>query len=125
MATEPTDGGFTLLEALLALAILGGSLTAILTSLANHRAWHARSEIRLHLITAAEALLQRVGLDIPLMDGQVVGQHDDLQWVVVMRPHGINTDKSAEPRLYEVRATVSSKTIGEKMVLTTLRRVDR
>jgi type II secretion system protein I len=121
MANERSNDGFTLLEVLLALAILGGSLTAVLLSLSNHRAWQARSQARLHLAMTAETLLRRVGLDIPLKDGQASGESDDIRWVVAMKPHGDSADSTADPSLYGVRVTVSSRSSSDHVVLTTLR----
>lgn len=121
MANESADNGFTVLEALLALAILGGSLSAMLLALSNHRAWQARSENRLHLTMKAEAILQRVGLDIPLKDGRISGESDELRWIVAVRSHETRQESSREPKLFGVRVTVASQTSGDRVVLTTLR----
>jgi type II secretory pathway pseudopilin PulG len=121
MGNERAKDGFTVLEALLALAILGGSLTAILMALSNHRGWQARSENRLNLTMAAEALLQRVGLDIPLKDGRMSGESAGLRWIVVVRSHETRAERSREPKLYGVRVTVGSQASSDRVVLTTLR----
>lgn len=121
MANEHPNDGFTVLEALLALAILGGSLTAVLLALSNHRAWQARSENRLHMTMTAEALLQRVGLDIPLKDARISGESENLRWIVAIRPHDTRADRSRETKLYGVRVTVASQMPSDRVVLTTLR----
>src|SRR5690349_15473506 len=121
MPNERGNDGFTLLEVLVALAILGASLTAVLMSLSNHRAWRARSEARLHLARTADALLQRVGLDIPLRQGQASGESDNLQWIIAMTAHDVRMGSMGNPQLYGVRVTVSSRASGDRVVLTTLR----
>jgi prepilin-type N-terminal cleavage/methylation domain-containing protein len=123
MGNEHNNDGFTLLEVLVALAILGGSSTAVLLSLSNHRAWQARSEAHLHLAMTAEGVLQRVGLDIPLKDGQVSDGSGDVRWIAAMSPHDAGTDSMNGSRLYKITVTVSSRSSSDRVTLTTLRQV--
>jgi general secretion pathway protein I len=83
------DAGFTLIEVLVAFAILSvciGSLFLIFqTSL--HRGEAAAAERS--ATAAAQALLATVGTDIPLVDGERSGTlPPGLRWQVVIRPYG-------------------------------------
>jgi prepilin-type N-terminal cleavage/methylation domain-containing protein len=87
--TEPraADGGFTLIEVLVALAVLGLVLTAVFRIYGSGvlAVGHGIDELRLAL--AAEALLQRTRLDLdPRMGGAEGRLEDGIDWRMQARP---------------------------------------
>ncbi|MGO4389325.1 hypothetical protein AB4Y85_17495 [Microvirga sp. 2YAF29] len=63
------QSGFTVLEALIALAILTGVTASVLSLLGAMRAAQARSHAKLIAMIEARSLLDRLGRDIPLQAG--------------------------------------------------------
>ncbi|MEM7620866.1 MAG: prepilin-type N-terminal cleavage/methylation domain-containing protein [Pseudomonadota bacterium] len=86
--------GFTLMEVLIAFAILSISLTLLFKSVSDG-AWHLKTaEDKTIAIRLAQSTLARVGRDIPLKIGAVEGQAEDgLNWKVIIREYEISTAK--------------------------------
>jgi general secretion pathway protein I len=73
--------GFTLLETLIAFAILSIALTVLFRAFSNGMEASRRTEGWVDAIATARSLLDRVGGDIPLRQGDLSGQENgDLAW---------------------------------------------
>lgn len=100
------EAGFALLEAMIALSILSGTLATVFAIVATARMADHRAEASLRATRAAEALLARVGLDLPLKVGDLAGYLDDGRaWTLsVTRYSGANADRVP---LLQIRARVA------------------
>jgi general secretion pathway protein I len=79
--------GFTLLEALVALAILSGVIASVMTLIGLNRRAQAEAETDLAAALHARTLLARIGRDLPLETGTQSGTFDDgTAWSVLVRP---------------------------------------
>lgn len=103
------ESGFTLLEVLVAVAILAVALTALFQAFAGGLggARHAEAATRAGLI--ARSLLDRVGADLPLVQGVRQGDASDgYTWSLGISPRrdqkGARVNSPLE--LYDVEATV-------------------
>ena len=113
--------GFTLLETLISLLFLAGVVSAVsLHFFSSRRAMRRSSEMGI-VLNEAEALLNRVGLDIPLREGVWSGNSSNgLQWTLTISPY--QSDGRNIPYLLDiqVRAEMASVT---NVNLSTLRRL--
>lgn len=81
--------GFSLIEALVAIAILAGVATVALQIISTSGGRSERATARLRATLAAEMLLVRVGLDLPLKPQSSAGTLEDgSAWRLDVRPHG-------------------------------------
>ncbi|WP_372501203.1 prepilin-type N-terminal cleavage/methylation domain-containing protein (plasmid) [Tistrella mobilis] len=122
------DDGFTLLESLIAIAIIGAITTTGLMVMASARAREAEALGRFRASLAAEAILNRVGLDLPLTPGRRKGQlPDGTTWEIEIRPHAFETGAAREPdriRILDVVVRITPGTDGARPVeLTSLKRI--
>lgn len=80
------EQGFTLLEVLVALAILGVSLAAIYqafgTGLRNDR----QARLYEEAVALAEARMAQVGTELPAAAGRWSGEESDLRWTLLVQP---------------------------------------
>lgn len=104
-------GGFTLLEVLVAFAVLAVSLGVAFeifsTGMRNSRAADAYSRATLH----AESTLERVASEAPLTAGEDTGEFGDgFAWRAVVRPYpieGVDGDAEGAARAMEVVVSVA------------------
>jgi len=125
--TQSVDrqSGFTVLEALVSLAILTGVTASILSLLAITRSLQNRGELRLTSTIQAESLLNRVGHDIPLKAGHRAGTFQDgSNWSVSIQPYteGTGIDQQRNHPLFDVQVLVGktldrSGSIGLRTIL--------
>jgi len=89
--------GFTVLEMLIALVILGLGLSALsgATSDSLMRTTRANMDAKAPLV--AEGLLAQLGATIPIREGLGSGRSDGIDWTVTMTPYGSDEDRSAWP----------------------------
>lgn len=81
------QAGFTLVEVLVALAVLAIGLGSVFQALSGSLGWLDRSRGDQAALALAEALLARVGHDLPLQGREVGGRTPDgLTWRVVTSP---------------------------------------
>ncbi len=119
------DRGFTLLEVLIALAILGLSLTVLFNLFGNSLNLAREGETEAAAAALAQSLLERLGPETPIRDGDLTGKTaDDLRWRLHVEPYGNEQDRAAWPIAAKtVSATVTwSSVLGDRsLTLATLR----
>lgn len=80
--------GFTLIEILVALVILGLSLGVVMQIFSAGLQRAGRTEARAVAVQLAESKLATVGIEEPLTEGETSGQFDDrFRWRVLVRSH--------------------------------------
>ncbi len=121
------SGGFTLLEVLVAFAVLAVSLGVLFQIFSTGTRASRAAEAYTHATLLAESKLAAVGIEEPLDEGERTGEFDNgFDWRVAVRPYRPDGQEADGPRsllAYEVGVTVSwNGGGGEKSVpLTTLR----
>lgn len=109
MRLSNRQSGFTVLEALVALAILTGVTGSIILLLSTVRGAQLYSRSRLTSALQAQALLNRVGRDIPLETGTWTGTSmDGRKWSIAVQPFtsDVALPKPRPHSLYDVRVLV-------------------
>ena len=96
--TDSGDAGFTLIEALVTLAILALALSALVglvsDSFANMRHADTVAQASLH----ARSLLDKVGTEIPLKGGELQGElPNGMRWRLNVEPFGDLADQRTWP----------------------------
>lgn len=107
------EGGFTLLEVLIAFAIVSGLMAAVLTLHRDTGRTAQAAEVRSATIEAARSTLARVGPELPLAEGVTSHADGPVRIELRMAP-------GALPRLWEVSAT--ARWDGAEITLDTLKR---
>jgi len=101
--------GFTLLEVLIAFVILALALGALMQTFGSGMRGVAASERHVMAALVARSLLERVGHDIPLEQGEVSGEEGAFAWTVSMR-RARRADRRGNDQLvvvpYDVTVTV-------------------
>jgi len=119
--------GFSLIEALVAITILAGVATVALLVISSSSDRQARATARLRATLAAEMLLDRVGLDLPLQPQSLAGRlKDGSQWRLDVRAHdesGLSSEKSDKLLRVEVEV-VPKRWRTDAVRLVTLRLTD-
>jgi general secretion pathway protein I len=94
--------GFTLLEVIVAFALLGLALTLLLGSLSGGARQVREAELRTRAVLHAQSLLAAAGVDAPLQVGQQQGDWENgrYRWELQVQPW-------TEPRAGNVAATQS------------------
>ncbi|WP_052120454.1 type II secretion system protein [Inquilinus limosus] len=117
------EAGFTLVEVLVALAVLGSITAASLALLVSSRDRDSRAAAQLRAGLAAEAILERVGLDLPLAPRSVSGRlSDGSAWSLAIAPwreEGL-PEQPGRPGLLSVTVRVTPRR-GPTVQLVTLR----
>ena len=86
---EPRRTGFTLVEVLVALAILAIASTFAFRAISGGLSWLDRDADEQHAVLVAQAELARVGHDIPILDGENDGRADSrFSWHIAITPSG-------------------------------------
>jgi type II secretion system protein I len=122
---SPADGrgcrkGFTLLEVLVALAILGFAMVATLQALSGGLEGTRRAKATAQALLLARSLLDRVGTELPLVPGTVSGEAGGAaHWTVRISQHSLANTR-ARLALFDVVVTVG-EVRGEAVSLATLR----
>jgi general secretion pathway protein I len=113
------DEGFTLVELVVALAILSVSLTLILRTLSGGFYYQQQAGALADATLLAQSLMARVGRDLPLKPGIEEGiQQDRLAWKVQIEPYGSASEQrewATAP--YAVSVTISLPQGSEKSLV--------
>lgn len=78
--SQPLTTGFTLLEVLVALVILGLALAFLTGTITDSLDRAERTEREDHAAILADTILARLGRDVPLQTGTSVGRDGELSW---------------------------------------------
>lgn len=120
-----SESGFTLLEMLVALAILALALSVLFGMLSDGTRRTGEAEALADAGLHARSLLAKVGSEIPLQGGVTDGQLDNgFRWQVRVEPYGGAADRREWPvAAYTVAAEVvwTDGVRERSAVLTTLR----
>jgi general secretion pathway protein I len=94
LAACSQDEGFTLVEILVALAILSVSLTLVLRTLSDGFHYQQRAQALADATFLAQSLMARVGGDLPLKPGIEEGTlPNGLAWKVQIDPYGSDSER--------------------------------
>lgn len=111
MSRLTSDDGFSLVEALVALAILASVASVALMAMASNVERGDRATARLRATLAAEALLNRVGLDVALKEQRSSGRlADGAAWDLAVAPYaepGLATEN--RPPLLQIEVAVTPR----------------
>ena len=96
-ADERGQAGFTLLEVLIALAIMGVALVASMQALSGGLAGTRRAEAAGQALLTARSLMDRVGTELPVAPGSQSGSEAGLSWTIAIarRPEPAKKDQQA------------------------------
>lgn len=109
--------GFTLLEVLVAFALLAVALTLLLGTLSGAARQVGEADLRSRAVLHAQSLLATTGVQAPLQEGRRDGQWEDgrYQWTLQVQPYvepratnaaSASVDAIGVPRLLELRLQV-------------------
>lgn len=122
---EDARAGFTLLEALVALAILAGTVGSVMTIIATNRAAQARADLDYAAALHVRTILARIGRDMPLEAGMQSGVFEDGQtWSVRIEPYNEDgLSGRAQGQLFYVSVRLQgSGPFGSSTNISTLKR---
>lgn len=109
-AYRRSRGGFTLLEVLIAFAILAFAMTALMQAFSQGLRGQVAAEDYAAGIMLARSKMAEVGPIIPIAEGERTGElTNGWQWRVVVLPYGGEDDASVESdalHLYEVQVAI-------------------
>lgn len=111
--------GFTLLETLIAFAIMAAGLAVLIGAFGDGIGGARAAAARLALVEAAQDRLATVGATLPLVPGTREGRDGAIGWRVVIAPAEA-VGPPAGPRLYDVTVDVAD-TSGRRFALTSQR----
>jgi prepilin-type N-terminal cleavage/methylation domain-containing protein len=87
---DDREAGFTLIEVLVALAILAIAAAFGFRAISGGLYWLDRDGAEEHAVRVAEAELARVGQDLPLRDGSIDGRTaQGYSWQIAIAPYGL------------------------------------
>jgi len=107
--TRREQRGFTLVEVLVAFAILAVSLGFLMHVIANVLSRTAEADLRSGAVQIGQSLLDRVGVDLALTDGTSDGESSNrYHWRLKIEPYGDADDRLNWPVVaHQVTVTVS------------------
>src|SRR5690242_251618 len=124
-ARKRPDACFTLVEVVVALAILALSLSVVFAAMSNGIGRLSQADSAVTAASLAQSLLARTGVEIPLREGRTDGQFPGgLAWTLSIQPFGDGTDRAQWPlSAYTVTAQVfwDEASIPHSIVLKTIR----
>jgi general secretion pathway protein I len=121
---QKREAGFTLLEVIVALAVLSVSLTLVLRTLSGGFHHQRQAALLAQKAALAQSILARIGSDLPLAAGGQSGSSTNgLAWEIQVEPYGDGADRQQWPvAAYSVTVRVFEMGVPENaFALTTLR----
>ena len=107
-ARRRRDAGFTLVEVLVALAILAGTMVMLYGAMGDAASRLARAQAEAGALALAQSKLDEVGVTIAPIVGDVTGAAGPYRWTVSIAVAGTAEERVAWPAvLAEVSVTVS------------------
>lgn len=92
------EAGFSLVEVIVALAILALSLAVLLSVISNGIQYADRAEKLARAGTLAQSLLAGIGTEVPIQPGQTAGEFPEgFRWRVRAEPYGDAVDRDHWP----------------------------
>ncbi len=124
--TRCKDGGFTLVEVLVAFVIVAVSLGALLQIFSSGLRSSHSAEAYTTAALLAESKLASIGIEEPLEEGETTGAFDNgFRWRSTVAPHApeVGQDEASAAQAYEVTLVVRWGERGDErsVSLTTLR----
>ncbi|HLY59101.1 MAG TPA: type II secretion system protein [Stellaceae bacterium] len=108
-----SERGFTLLEVLVAFAILLLAVGVLLPLFSGTLDQSARSEEEARAASIARSLLERVGTELPLADGTLSGETEGYGWRLAIEPLGSSDDRASwAEAAHRVDVTVEWRAAG-------------
>jgi len=105
--------GFTLLEVLIAFAILMVALGLLLPAFSTMLDHSAKAAEEARAAALASNLLDRVGADLPLSDGTSAGEAEGYGWHLAITPLGAEEDRLNWPSgAHRVEVTIEWRSAG-------------
>lgn len=125
MNNRDRAAGFTLIEAVVALAVLALSLTVLVPVFGEVIERSSRATAQATAASLASSLTARLGTDLPLVEGKTSGAFGNgYGWELEIAAYGGAEDRAAWPVApYQVQATVTWSAGGRErsVTVTTLR----
>lgn len=122
---ENTESGFTLVEIIVALAILSISLSVLLAVISNGARQADRADKLARATSLAQSLLAKFGTELPIQQGLTNGElADGFHWQASAQPYGDAADQQHWPvAAYTVSVHVLwGENVGEQsIVMSTIR----
>jgi prepilin-type N-terminal cleavage/methylation domain-containing protein len=123
--TSRHQAGFTLIECLVALAILALAAAAVHRSFAGGAAGLAITEQRSEAVDVARAILAKAGVEAPLVPGRSAGTLGRIAWTLTIDVHQRPSGQRGVLQLASYTVTATAATTGEQdrppVVLTTIK----
>ena len=109
MTRRRRNAGFTLIESVVALAILGLGLASLIRVFGGVLDRDFQSESKAKAASLARSLEARLGLELPIAPGSSSGTFDSgYRWRLDISPYGDDQDRAAWPMSpYQILITVS------------------
>jgi general secretion pathway protein I len=125
IAEQEGEGGFTLVEVIVALAILALSATVLFNVISNALQREAQAQSTAEAVSLAQSLLARVGTELPLAVGETAGAVERrFQWRLHTEEYGPTSDRQQWPvAAYQISVEVRWRDGAQdrSIALTTLR----
>ncbi len=106
MRRSRNSGGFSLVEVLFALAVVGLALGATAALFGNFGLGHQTADDADHALALAEDALAEAGAATPLAPGERVGRDGRFAWQLAVTPYA-DSDTPQNFRLYRLEARIS------------------
>ncbi len=123
--TSRRDAGFTLIECLVALAILALAAAAVHRSFAGSVAGLAVTEQRAEAVDVARAILVKAGTEAPLVPGRSTGRIGRIVWTLTIDVHERPSAMRGALQLTAYKVTATAAMAGDEdrppVVLTTIK----